>query len=425
MIRAVVLAALASTAPLVQAQSTDADCAATYAGFVEAGALPGTPPTITSCVALAYVVADSLDNVGLMMARAIQPRDVQPARGASGGGSGSIGQTDALAGLGIEPLVGGSLSAVGTEDGAGALATLTINPLVLTGPLDNVDRLAAQTRQFDLSLVIPVDDADRNDDGRVDYIGLRGRYNVIGAAGAKVVLDELREAYRGALDGLAVSTDSLAARITRALLASDDPTACAEHLLAADGQGCSAEFTRTPAYLYERLDAAAADVREEVDRQYLGLDLRMDYGDPTLGTTPGADGFVLGALLAGGQSFGEGGFAPSLRGHVGAIYTVRDTMDTPRLALDAALGLAFSRVYALQRIDVQVGLQGQVGVSGPDTGLDADRDRLLLSSSVNVPITGTQSASVRLALPLVGGGAVPLLSIGGNWHLPLPGRPGI
>ena len=39
MIRAVVLAALASTAPLVQAQSTDADCAATYAGFVEAGAL--------------------------------------------------------------------------------------------------------------------------------------------------------------------------------------------------------------------------------------------------------------------------------------------------------------------------------------------------------------------------------------------------
>ena len=90
-----------------------------------------------------------------------------------------------------------------------------------------------------------------------------------------------------------------------------------------------------------------------------------------------------------------------------------------------ALGLAFSRVYALQRIDVQVGLQGQVGVSGPDTGLDADRDRLLLSSSVNVPITGTQSASVRLALPLVGGGAVPLLSIGGNWHLPLPGRPGI
>lgn len=439
----VALLLFALSAPLAIAQpEANAACAEAYEALVEADELaPATGVTVDTCTWLARSLEDALSQrrldalnpapaVRAAAVDAVSPRGLQPARGAAGGAAGSAGQSDAVPGLSTEPLIGGAVSAVGTSQGTGALAAFSLNPLVLTGDLGGSRQLAQAARTVDLSVLVPIDDADRDEDGRLDYIGVRGRVNLLGRRNGARVYDSLLEEYVDALGDAFQEADVTSDRIGSLLTQAEDREGCAREILSGIATGCGQALVDGVDLLtsdvVRRLDVAAAKVREAADESYFGLDARFDYGDPTLGAMPEADGVAFTALVATGRDIGLAtpGLGAALRAHLGVYFADRDSLDAQRFALDGAAGIGFTQLYGLQSIEGQVGIEGRLGLSGETVADVLDGDHLTLNASLNVPVTEQQSASVRFSLPLLGTSMAPVLSVSGNWHLPLPGRPG-
>ena len=421
-----VLLALAAAQPMAQ-PSRDGLCGQAYQKLVADSLLIEANAPIESCSFFASVLEDEVANDLLRTSaeEAMTARDVQPQRGASGGPAGSVAQAEAISSLGIEPFAGGSVSAVGTEDGAGTIATLSLSPLILSGSLSDAGAVAGKTRLFDLSLLVPVDDADRDRDGRIDYVGFRARANLTAIGVGKEVYEDLLAEYRAVFGEMLDSAEITYTLIDSLLSYTSDVEACARAILsniskAPEACGVTYDLALSDD-LYDRLDAAAARVREAADKSYFGLDFRLDYGDPTLGRTPGAYGTALTGLVAFGHDLGGGSLNGALRGHLGLYFADRDSMDTARIAFDGAIGVALTRGYALQQISLQAGLSFRFGLNNPGTTLDTEENTLALNGSLNIPITMSNSASLTFGLPLLGETG-PVLSLTGNWHLPLPGR---
>jgi len=421
-----VLLALSAIQPKAQ-PSRDELCEQAYHELVAESLVIEARAPVENCSFFAFVLEDEVANDLLRTSaeEAMTARDVQPQRGASGGAGGSVAQAEAVSSLGIEPFAGGSVSAVGTEDGAGTIATLSLNPLILSGSLSDVGGVAGKTRLFDLSLLVPVDDADRNRDGRIDYFGFRARVNLTAIGVGKQVYEDLLADYRAIFGEMLDAAEITYALIDSLLSNTSDIEVCARAILSnisVAPEACGVTYGVTLSDdLYDHLDAAAARVRAAADKSYFGLDFRFDYGDPTLGRTPGAYGTALTGLVAFGRDLGGGSLNGALRGYLGLYFADRDSMDTARIAFDGAIGFAFTRGYELQQISLQAGLSFRFDLNDPGTTLDTEENTLALNGSLNIPITASNSASLKFGLPLLGKTG-PVLSLTGNWHLPLPGR---
>jgi len=388
------------------------------------------PGNTDACFVLAnYFVSVHTDGLyRALAAEHVSPRDVQPRTGGGAATGGSAAQGDAVPSVRPLPLAGGTVSAVGSEAGAHAITAVTLNPSVFLTSARDPREAAAWSRFGDLTVFFPVDGLDQDNDGKVDYFGARARLNIAGpAAGSRV----LRAAGR-AFAALVQEETDLADRITRALLEGPDPDGCIDALDAEtlDGEavleacGDALALTLDPREM-RRLQQALEAARAEADAGYLGLDLRLDVGDPTLGAVAGASGTRLfGGLALGRRLQRSQPEAPSFgfRARMGVRYVALDDPSLPpgqrtSFALDGGAGFEMVRPYEFQPITLTLGVEFRAG-NPPDPSLEEEFEAnfLMFRFGIDVPLTAANTVSLSVGAPLVGD-LSPSIAVSANWSL--------
>src|SRR5690349_14494302 len=106
------------------------------------------------------------------------------------------------------------------------------------------------------------------------------------------------------------------------------------------------------------LKAASAEARAKADRQYFGLDLRADFGDPTFSGNPDARGTNVLAAVAAGKRLGDANRYFAVRARVGAAYADL-RRSKPFYSLDYGLGIELGAVMDLQTAGLTAGVEGR------------------------------------------------------------------
>jgi len=365
-----------------------------------------------------------------MMLERTPPRDFQSRAMGNAGTAGAPSQAEAVPSVQPLALAGGSLAAVGSEGGTDAIAAFTINPAILFGAQDDA-HAAELTRLLDLTVLAPVNDLDRDEDGKIDYWGLRARINVTGPGAGKhlrqAVTAFAQRVQRSAI--VAASLDTVlreTPNFEKCVAAFRADSVFPETVTA--GCGRRLEIAPDPGTL-ERFRAALAQARDSADAYYLGVDLRLDQGDPTLGATPTAAGTTLFAGLAYGRKIlspelGQPTFG--LRARLGVQHVSLDDVtlsesDRNNTAIDGAVAFDFTYPYQFQPLRLAAGLEFRAGDPPvADREKDFRTNFLQARLSLDVPITAANSLSISFAGPLTGE-EKPILTINGNWQLLLSG----
>jgi hypothetical protein len=336
----------------------------------------------------------------------IPPRDVQSSRAGDAVPTGSPAQAEAVPGVQPTSLAAVTVAATGSDGGTQTLTSLSINPTLLFGP-DDTHSLARWSRFTDLTISFPVSDIE-GAGGALDYLGLRARVNLTAAAAGDAVFNGVLAAYKEVLEGEGL----LVARITRVLREASDVEQCARSILASSlgdqPEGCNADFRIDLApSAYRQLKESIARAREKADAKYLGLDLRFDTGDPTLGAVPGTDLQSLEVGVAWGRRF----LKPKLRdlligvrSRLGMRYV--DPVSTGQdveWAVTGGIGLEGSRLMGLeQTARFTLGFEFDYANSPAAQREALGTDFLALRSSLSIPLVGSASLAVGVNVPIVG-----------------------
>ena len=426
------LAVAALTPVALVAQERDSLCAAE---LIKDGLTPAAASE-EPCNQLAQSLVEHVRTPPLLdaMLERVPARDFQSRATGNAGSAGAPNQSEAVPSVQPLALAGGSLAAVGSDGGTDAIAAFTINPAMLFGIQDPA-QAAALSRLLDLSVLAPINDLDRNQDGKVDYYGLRARINITGPGAGKHLVAAVRafaahtqEALDAAtvLDTVLQQTPTFASCVAALRRDSVDTDlmqrTCGRTLDLADDP-------KTLSTLREQLSLA----REAADARYLGLDLRLDQGDPTLGGTPGAAGTALFAGIAYGRKFvARTTVGPTfgLKARLGVQHVSLDDAtlaesDRNNTAIDGAVAFDFTYPYEFQPLKLAAGLEFRSGDPPvPNADKAFQTNFLQARLSLEVPITPANSISIAFAGPLTGEQR-PTLTINGNWQLLLSGRPGL
>jgi len=337
----------------------------------------------------------------------------------------------------IEPVesAGGSFGAFASEGGSGSVTTLAINPAFFVVSPKDARALARWGRFSDFSLIVPTSDADRDNDGDVDYIGFRWRVNINGLAAGEELLSAVSAAFTKVLEQ---GTEEQAA--IKALLDNvddDEYRACVEAVLRAGRAGLTPEELErglsaagtacggTPIDIaaskepYVALDEAIQAARIAADSRYFGLDLRADFGDLERFAIDTIAGRTLTVGIGLGRRFTalDNETSTGFRFNLGVRFV--DPKGTTRAGFSATGGASFemTRYYDNQRLSLNGGLEFQADVQGDSDGATTN-DYLAFRGSLNIPLAGTTSATVTFGTPIAGGtGMGPTLSVKANWRL--------
>lgn len=366
--------------------------------------------------------------VGALGTQMILQRDLQPADEGGARAAGSLAQGEAVPTAQPMAIGGGSLSAVGSDAGSDAITALTFNPTIFFGAASSGEELARNSRLADVTVFFPMDELDRDDDGDVDYFGLRMRVNFTGLGAGS----ELWAAARR-LQALTVSETTATERLDEVLSALPVARlgACVESLR--DVSSTTAERTeacgedvrrRLDAQGYEQFRQSLVPLRTQADSRYFGLDVRLDFGDPTLGAVPDAQAVAINAGIAfGRQLVGADALAPStgIRFRAGVRYTELVDVDETSFALDGGLGFALRRPVDVEKaLTLTGGFEFRFG--GVDEALDAafQSDFVVFRAALSVPMTDQVGITMSFGRPLVGDEISQTLSVTGDWRLLLP-----
>jgi hypothetical protein len=272
--------------------------------------------------------------------------------------SGSSAQTDPVESIQPITLAGGALTLAGTRSGTKGIGTISVNPLALASP-DS----AVLGRIFDLSVSAPFDlDNGVNQDTR--YFSARLRVN----ATAPISAGPLQTAVDKWLHAAGAYADSLQTILEKA----PDPKACAESVAATQKvtkEACG-EDLGDEAVAKERQIALdeIEKARRAADRYYLGLDARIDTGDPSGTIVVGDKGtHILGGIAAGVRIEQGVLWDWELRGRAaGDYFKSRDTAagPTPKAIYSFDWGAAIIlsgrlKEDAKQRLAFGVGVEGR------------------------------------------------------------------
>lgn len=354
------------------------------------------------------------------------PRDVQSdATGAAT--AGSLAQSEPVPGAQPVGVGGASVAAVGADSGAKAIVALTVNPAIFFTSLSNTDAIARASRVADLTVLFPVDNLDRDHDGRIDYFGTRLRLNFTGSKAGSAVLES---AGKGLLK-LVQSEADLLLKLDSVLQSAPDPGKCFDAVTADEtdkatvARQCGREFAADiDQSRYASFREQMADARAEADSKYFGLDLRFDFGDPTLGAVKNARATSFDAGLAWGRQFlGADPRAASLglKARAGARYTHLDDIQETSYAFDGAFGFeGRMQLEQGQAIGASAGFEFRYG------GKDAAEDELqtnytVFRAALAVPLAGMTGLKLAVAAP-IDGPISPTLSVNFDWGLLLPKR---
>ena len=435
LIASVLYAASLLAAPGVQAQvrHSDDDCALVWSQLLAEQVLQDAVLPSLQCQNLAGVIQLIFSEgrfLGALRGKQatdlFDARDLQSRQTQGAGGAGALSQGEAVPSAEPFALAGGSFAAIGSDAGSDAITALTINPSIFFINADDSRATAQWGRFTDLTFLFPVNDADRNGDKKIDYFGARGRINITGLKRGSDLFDNVVKAYDTVLRQDAVE----AQRVVEILQTAPDLKACAAALVAvARGQNADTEtpcgtgsnvFTLDDRYtaLTEALDAA----RQQADARYFGLDLRTDFGDPTLGAVDSTRGTYLFGGFSWGQRFdGTGVTSSGIRARLGVQFIDLSDFEDTFFALDGAVGFEMTRPFAFQQLRFAAGADFRFG--GSEFLKDfVQTDYLNLRGSLNVPITNTYNISLSVGLPVVGETIGPVLSINANWNLLWPDK---
>lgn len=323
--------------------------------------------------------------------------------------AGSTAQGSAVPGVNTTAVAGATLAAVGSNGGSNAIAAIAINPAVFFIDPSVREQVARLTRLIDISFLVPVNGMDQDEDGDIDYFGARVRLNMNGLSNGSRLLEEAERIF-----GSIVEQDArMALRIRDALAAASEANAaaCATALLSEDVTDEDAAAACDDAIelafddaLHRQLATRLARAREEADSRYLGIDLRIDTGDPTLGEVTNASGTFLFAGIAAGRNyaFSDDGLTRSgFNARVGIRYaTLSDTSATD-FSVDGGFGFSWRRAMDSQHVIAGFGLEFRY--SGEDEFEDElQTDFLMLRASLKVPVTTANAVSINFGQPLAG-----------------------
>jgi hypothetical protein len=220
-------------------------------------------------------------------------------------------------------------------------------------------------------------------------------------------------------------------KILAALAGAADAAACANALLqnkpdaeitASCGTAVTLELNQADA------DALAADfvqLRRKADAAYFGADIRLDFGDPTLGAVKDASGTVLFAGFAFGRRFDADGTGPQLgfNARLGMRHAKLDTVATAEFGAEGGVGFDFSRQMQDSEVSGSAAVEFRYGNAPVAVTDQFQTDYAMFRGSFAVPITGGNSVSVNVGLPFAGH-VSPTLSVNFNWGLLLSDKKG-
>ncbi len=286
--------------------------------------------------------------------------------------------------------------------------------------------MARASRIADLTMVVPIDDLDRDHDGKVDYVGVRLRLNLTGARAGRAV----REAGQAFLQTVEAEAD-LVNGVLAALRRSTSPSSCAAALLATTPSAatitrrCGGEVAlETDPELYREMHTRILRARRDADARYLGLDLRADLGDPTFnGSVPDGTRALSAAVALGRRivPLGEDGTSAGFRVRAGMRYVQLPTPGPTGFAFDGNLGFELFRP-----LDEENGLGLSAGMEfryGGDRGRESEMatNYTAFRFGLSVPIAGGSGIAVGITAP-IDGTISPALTVNFNWSLLLPRR---
>jgi hypothetical protein len=319
----------------------------------------------------------------------------------------------------------GSIAAVGTDGGQAAIAAIGLNPaLFFLGDIAS-KQLAKYSRFADLTLFVPVAQPSTEEamepETRPRYFGVRLRLNVHGLSAGSAVWDS-----SVALFTKWIARSGRNLEKVQALLASaPDLAACVDALLAADGAARIPGSCGAPLELEVNLAEAdqlrdeLALVRAAVDNKYFGADIRLDSGDPTMGTVPDASGTFLYAGLAMGRTIGGTPTAPSsasVRTRLGVRHAKLDSATKAEFAVDGGLGFELGRRVDELALTLSGGLEFRYGNATEPMQEQLQTNFTMLRGSLTLPVTAAQSLTLSFGTP-VDGDVTPQVSVHFNWGL--------
>lgn len=406
-----------AAAPQLAAQGTkDKACAVEYQKRNEEAAEDST----NACASLAGWLVDALaKKMYAPPAGAVQSR-----RAGEAVPAGTTAQTEAVPGVQPTALASASLGVTGSKVGTDALTSVSLNPATLFGGTD-AESIAKWGRFTDITIFFPVTDGG-NIGKSLDYVGARVRMNITGVTDGDAVLEDAKRAFNVVLR----TETNLALDLTDALKSAPDVELCARSALESEPgdrlEGCGGNVTiaLSPSG-YKELRERLAAVREKADARYLGLDLRVESGDPTLGAVPGADVNALQAGVALGRRILQRDvYSPSLglRSRLGVRYTdPRAPGAEVAWALDGGLAFDASRMLPTEQyVKVSGGFEFRYSNTNATQQAALQTDFASFRGSLSVPLVGGASLSIGFATPVVGDSETSL-TFNVDWGLLLPG----
>lgn len=382
------------------------------------GATPAAAPDGLPCNQIAvYILSQPLSAPVVEVPKeAVQPIvDV-------GGTHGGPGQASSVPSVLPTPNAGATVSASGTPGGPELITEIRFNPLALAA--SNAEDEAYYSRVSDVRLLLPVSSVSAPSSIRdFQYAGVRVLVNMAGIgvlstpSGEKVY----QEAQKAALKVQQSSGETLQV-LLRLLETAPDLPACANALQKGDEPGmekaCGGKVSMDTVILDNKDFLEAVEkARIQADSNYWGLDLRGDFGDPTLSGDATKRGTYLSASVAGGSAFIEGDRYLQPRWRVGATYAYPRSTRVANYSLDAALGFELGVVRRSQRVKANIGIEARVSKEDAQ----GDTNFYIFNVGLTVPTTQTTSVSVGLSLPLSGDRPT-LLTLGGDFSLLFGGR---
>lgn len=357
---------------------------------------------------------------------AVDPRDVAATRDQTTASPGEIAAP-------IEPVeaAGGSVAAVGTDRGAGAVAAIALNPSIFFVDPSDTEAVARWSRLSDVTLLVPVSDMDDGEGGdaggdgqAVDYVGVRWGLNVTGLRRGSILHRAVVAAYnrflgagtpqilriQGLLSTLPPESLEPCIRLLAETQSLDEDAV--GRITRTCGGAPVAEDPTVVAGLREAIQAA----RIQADSRYLGLDLRADFGDLSLAGVDTVTGTALFAGIGWGQRFMRQADATNgVRTHVGIRYWDVDGREDNHVAVEGGLGFESIRYYSYQRLALAAGVDFQHRTG--DAASDEETTSIGLTGTLNVPVTPTSSVTLNFVAPVRGERRGPVLSIKANWRL--------
>ena len=357
----------------------------------------------------------------------VGPGEMQPASSGPSSAAGSVAQTEAVPSGQPLALGGGSIAAVGSDAGAGAITSLTFNPAIFFG--GDAESEARMSRLADLTVFFPVDELDRDEDGSIDYFGVRLRVNFTGLSAGSRVWSDARSRFEGLLTRESSAMLTLLDRVRS--MDEMEMRACADALRPGAGptsvqRACEISLVTPAPEEYAALREALDRVRTAADSRYFGLDLRLEVGDPTLGVVPEADAVAINAGMSFGRQFVgtlPDPLAPSagIRARAGVRYTDLRSLDEASFALDGAVAFVMKRPITVeQSLTISAGAELRYGDADDTLRDEFQSNFVTLRAGLTVPITGQTEVAMGFSHPIIGEDVSPSLSVTGAWKLLLP-----